>query len=82
VLIKQLFAFKPFWIRKVSDKYLPIWTLLYISFKHILISLTNWNPSVFYRTRPSLEHAQYGWKCNQSYVYKKDLQMLRDLNLL
>jgi hypothetical protein len=34
-------CFKPFWIGKLSDKCLPIWTLLYVSFKHILISLTN-----------------------------------------
>jgi hypothetical protein len=34
-------SFKPFWIGKLSDKCLPIWTLLYASFKHILIGLTN-----------------------------------------
>jgi hypothetical protein len=33
--------FRPFWKRKISDKYLPIRTLLYFSFKHILISLTS-----------------------------------------
>jgi hypothetical protein len=33
--------FMPFRVRKLSDKCLPIWTLLYVSFKHILIILTN-----------------------------------------
>jgi hypothetical protein len=33
--------FKPFGIGKLSDKCLPIQTLLYVSFKHILMSLTN-----------------------------------------
>jgi hypothetical protein len=34
-------SFKPFWIGKLSGKCLPIQTLLYVSFKHILMSLTN-----------------------------------------
>jgi hypothetical protein len=35
-------CFKPFWIGKLTTiYYLPIQTLLYASFKHILISLTN-----------------------------------------
>jgi hypothetical protein len=34
-------CFRPFWIRKLSDKCLPIQTLLYISFMHILISLSS-----------------------------------------
>jgi hypothetical protein len=34
-------CFKPFWVGKLSEKCLPIWTLLYVSFKHILISLNN-----------------------------------------
>jgi hypothetical protein len=34
-------CFRPFWIGKLSDKYLPIRTLLYILFKHSLISLTS-----------------------------------------
>jgi hypothetical protein len=34
-------CFRQFWIGKLLDKCLPIWTLLYVSFKHILISLTN-----------------------------------------
>jgi hypothetical protein len=38
---KASLCFKLFWIGKRSDKCLPIWTLLYESFKHILISLTN-----------------------------------------
>jgi hypothetical protein len=33
--------FRPFWIGKLSDKCLPIQTLLYVSFKHILINLTS-----------------------------------------
>jgi hypothetical protein len=33
--------FKPFWMGKLSNKWLPMWTLLYVSFKHILISWTN-----------------------------------------
>jgi hypothetical protein len=33
--------FKPFWIGKLSDKCLTIKALLYVSFKHILISQTN-----------------------------------------
>jgi hypothetical protein len=32
---------RPFWIGKLWDNNLPIWILLYISFKHILISLIN-----------------------------------------
>jgi hypothetical protein len=32
---------RPFWIGKLSDKCLRMWTLLYISLKHILISLTS-----------------------------------------
>jgi hypothetical protein len=34
-------CFRPFWIGKLSDKCLPIRTLLYVSFKHIFISLTS-----------------------------------------
>jgi hypothetical protein len=34
-------CFRPFCIGKLSDKCLPIRTLLYNSFKHILISLTS-----------------------------------------
>jgi hypothetical protein len=34
-------CFRPFWIGKLSDKCLPILTLLYVSFKHILINLTS-----------------------------------------
>jgi hypothetical protein len=34
-------CFRPFWIGKLSDKCLPIRTLLYVSFKHILINLTS-----------------------------------------
>jgi hypothetical protein len=34
-------CFKPFWIEKLSDKCLLIRTLLYVSSKHILSSLTN-----------------------------------------
>jgi hypothetical protein len=33
--------FRPFRIGKLSEKYLLIWILLYVSFKHILISLTS-----------------------------------------
>jgi hypothetical protein len=33
--------FRPFWIGKLSDNCLAIWTLLYVSFKHILINLTS-----------------------------------------
>jgi hypothetical protein len=33
--------FRQFWIGKLSDKYLPIRPLLYVSFKHILINLTS-----------------------------------------
>jgi hypothetical protein len=32
-------CFRPFWIGKVSDKCLPIWTSTHILFKHILINL-------------------------------------------
>jgi hypothetical protein len=31
-------CFRPFWVAKLTDKCLPIWTLLYVSFKYILIS--------------------------------------------
>jgi hypothetical protein len=31
--------FSPFWKGKLSDNCLPLWTLLYVSFNHILISL-------------------------------------------
>jgi hypothetical protein len=34
-------CFRPFWTGKLSDKCLPIQTLQYVSFKHILINLTN-----------------------------------------
>jgi hypothetical protein len=34
-------CFRSFWIGKLLDKYLPIRTLLYVSFKRILISLTS-----------------------------------------
>jgi hypothetical protein len=34
-------CFRPFLIRKLSDKCLPIQTLPYVSFKHILINLTS-----------------------------------------
>jgi hypothetical protein len=34
-------CFRPFWIRKLSDKCLPIRTLLYVLFKHILINLAS-----------------------------------------
>jgi hypothetical protein len=30
--------FRPFWIGKLSEKYLRVWTLTYVLFKHILIS--------------------------------------------
>jgi hypothetical protein len=33
--------FRPFWMGKLSDKFLPIKTLPYVSFKHILINLTS-----------------------------------------
>jgi hypothetical protein len=33
--------FRSFWIRKLSDKCLPIWTLLCVSVKNILINLTS-----------------------------------------
>jgi hypothetical protein len=34
-------CFRPFWIENLSDKCLPTQTLLYVSFKHILMSLTS-----------------------------------------
>jgi hypothetical protein len=34
-------CFKPFWTGKLKEKCLPIWFVLYVSFKHILIGLTN-----------------------------------------
>jgi hypothetical protein len=34
-------CFRPFWIGKLSDRYLPVLILLYDSFKHILFSLTS-----------------------------------------
>jgi hypothetical protein len=34
-------CFRPFWIRKLSDKCLSIWILVHVSFKHILISVTS-----------------------------------------
>jgi hypothetical protein len=39
---------RPFWIGKLSDKYLPIWAVLFVSFKHILISLNR------FRSTPAL----------------------------
>jgi hypothetical protein len=33
-------CFKPFLIRNLSDKFLPIRTLLYVSFRHIFINLS------------------------------------------
>jgi hypothetical protein len=38
---KESPCFRQFWIGKLSDKYLPVWTLLYVSCKCILISWTN-----------------------------------------
>jgi hypothetical protein len=40
-------CFRQFGIEKLSDKCLPIRTLLYVSFKHILINLTSFmgNPN-------------------------------------
>jgi hypothetical protein len=54
-------CFGPFWIEKLSDKCLHIQTLLYISFKHILINLTSFmgtrNPMrILYKTSLSLNH--------------------------
>jgi hypothetical protein len=40
-VFSPLACFRPFWIGKLSDRCLPIWTLLYVSFRHILISLTS-----------------------------------------
>jgi hypothetical protein len=34
-------CFSPFWLGKLSDKCLPIRTLLYVSFKYVLIGLAN-----------------------------------------
>jgi hypothetical protein len=50
-------CFRPFWIGKLSHKCLPIRTLLYVSFKHILINLTSFmgTPNfmrVLYKTSP------------------------------
>jgi hypothetical protein len=33
-------CFRPFWIGKLSDKCLPMQTLIYVSFTHIVISVT------------------------------------------
>jgi hypothetical protein len=33
-------CFRPLWIGKLSEKCLPIWIPLYISFKHILMDCT------------------------------------------
>ena len=33
-------CFKPFLTENMSDKFLPTWSLLYLSFKHIFVSLT------------------------------------------
>jgi hypothetical protein len=41
--------FRPVWIGKLSDKYLPIQTLLHVSVKHILII-----PTVFKGTSNSM----------------------------
>jgi hypothetical protein len=35
-------CFRPFQIGKLSDKYLPIQTLIYVSFKHILCNKPDW----------------------------------------
>jgi hypothetical protein len=40
-VLEGLHNWHSFWIGKLSDKCIPIRTLLYISFKHILISLTS-----------------------------------------
>jgi hypothetical protein len=39
--VKTSPCFEPFWMRKLSDECLSIMTSLYISFKHILNSLTD-----------------------------------------
>jgi hypothetical protein len=38
---KASLCFGRFWIEKLSDKILPIQTLIYVSIKHILISLSS-----------------------------------------
>jgi hypothetical protein len=38
---KSSLHFRAFWLGKLSDKCLPVWTIPYVSFKHILINLTN-----------------------------------------
>jgi hypothetical protein len=41
VVIEHLLVLDHFWIENLSVKCLPIRTLLYVSFKHILINLTS-----------------------------------------
>jgi hypothetical protein len=50
----------PFLIGKLSDEWLPIWTELYVSFKHILNNVTN-----FMGTSNSIRTL-----CNNSYLTK------------
>jgi hypothetical protein len=40
-MIEHLLVLDYFGIEKLRDKYLPILTLLYVSFKHILINVTS-----------------------------------------
>jgi hypothetical protein len=45
VAIKHLLFFRPFWIGKIASKCLYIRSVLYVSFNHILISLS-WPPQI------------------------------------
>jgi hypothetical protein len=38
---KASHCLRPFWIGKLSDNRIPVRSLLYVSFNHILISLTS-----------------------------------------
>jgi hypothetical protein len=59
-------CFRPFWIGKLSDKCLPIQTLLYVSLKHILINLTGFmgTPNSMREYCTKLPYATYYLKKN------------------
>jgi hypothetical protein len=61
-------CFRLFWIRKLSDKCLPIRTLLYVQFKYILVTLTS-----FMGTSNSMRILYNTSLFTESYVFPKPM---------
>jgi hypothetical protein len=64
--------FRPFWIGKPLDKYLPIRTLLYVLFKYILVYLTS-----FVGTPNSVRILYKTSLLSESYTFLNSLSMWR-----